>query len=340
MENLIDETQLVLYNFIYQYKEDIMSKYTGFIAHNFHYGMLLIGEEIFANHYEFYLPPAAFNDVDYHMDIKRFSVDELRLEGVLDLTEDDGEFVDDVEILEFIGMEYKAESKFYVGSPTGVKRKKTYDNNWSTMETVDMLRVNQIDAMYHGYGLDNAIFARFKKGIAFDEVHYFNVLNKVVQKRMYPDFIVVPDIIGGGLESLSYSVTFVEKLKEYDFPKYLVVQDGMKIEDVEPYLNRLNNKEGIEFDGIFVGGKPTFNGFGKKKSTEVEWKLKTMEAWSQLAKKHNKKCHVGRVSSLRRFNFARSLDFDSYDTSIMNFKPVMFEQYKKSQQQQVMQFCA
>lgn len=313
--------------------------YTGYIGHNSHYGELLIGEHLGRNHYNFYVPPVSKIDCDYHTDIKRYSSKDLLLEGILDLNiNDDNETIDDIKITEFIGLDYKPESKLYIGSPTGVKRLKTYQNNWSTMETTNMLRVNQADAMFHGFAFDNGVFADFKKGLQFNEDKYLIKLIELVQKRKFPDFIVVPDYIGEGLKSLQYSIDFMPKLLDIPFPKYLVVQNGMEIEDVEPYLDKNNNKHSIEFDGLFVGGVPTFKGFGQKQTDEVEWKLQTMEMWCELAHKYNKKCHIGRVSSIRRLNFARSIGADSYDTSIVNFSPKSFKQYEIHTKQQIMQF--
>lgn len=318
-----------------------MSKYTGYIGFNLHYGEVLIGECIGHNHYYFYIAPINRFDLDYHPNILNYNSNDLLYEGILDLNiNENGDFNDDIEIHEYVGLDYsKNKTKFYVGSPTGKKKIKTYENGWSTMETALMLRVNQDDVLFNGFAFDNGIFALFSNGLAFNELSYLSKLDELIKKKLYPDFIVVPDIVGGGLESLEFSVNFMKKLEDYPFPKYLVVQDGMQISDVEPYLDRNKNKEKIEFDGVFVGGKPTFKGFGKKKSKEVEWKLLTMESWNILAKKYNKKCHVGRVSSIRRLNFARSINVDSCDTSIVNFSPKSFKQYENATKQQIMQFA-
>ena len=155
---------------------------------------------------------------------------------------------------------------------------------------------------------------------------------------MFPDLIVVPDLIGGGIKSLKYSIDFMPLLIDFSFPKYLVVQDVMTIKDVKAYLNANNNKKNIEFDGMFVVGRPTFKGFGKPKTNEVEWKLKKMESWTKLAHKYGKKCHIGRVSSVRRLNFARSISADSFYTSIVNFSPKSFKQYEQQTKQQIIQF--
>lgn len=316
-----------------------MNGFTGYIGFNFHYGYLLIGEMIGFNQYEFYLPPVAVLDIDYHTQVFRYKASEFCLQSdLLDLNIEDGDFVDDIEIYKFMGMDYKPRTKLYIGSPTGKKRDATYENKWSTMETANMLRITQIEAQEYGFGFDNGIFAEFKKGRPFNETNFKNKLQKLEKKRMFPDFIVVPDIVGGGLESLAYSVNYLPKLDFCPFPKYLVVQDGMTIDDVEPYLCKYKNNEGVEFDGIFVGGKPNFNGFGKPKAKEVEWKIKTMESWTRLAHKYDKRCHIGRTSSIKRLKFAKSIGADSCDTSIVNFDPKEFFKFERASVQTTLQF--
>jgi hypothetical protein len=312
--------------------------YSGYIGFNDHYGEFLIGEHIGNNNYTFYTIPITKFDNDYHPNIKLFAASDLILEGTIDLSIIDGDFEDFVEIGEYIGLDYSPKTKLYIGSPTGEKKKQCYKNDWSTMETAIMLRVNKDDTLMNGFAFDNAIFALFQNGQSFNELAYLEKLDELIKKKLYPQFIVVPDIIGGGLESLTYSINFMKKLEHIPFPKYLVVQDGMTTKDVEPFLDRSSNKQGVEFDAIFVGGKPTFKGFGKKQSKEVEWKLKTMEAWTKLAHKHGKKCHVGRVSSIRRLNFARSIGADSCDTSMPNFSMQQFNRYKKASKQTIISF--
>ncbi|KAB7884992.1 hypothetical protein [Poseidonibacter ostreae] len=316
-----------------------MNEYTGYIAFNHHYGYLLIGEIIVANQYEFYLPPVSMLDIDYHTEVFRYKATEFVLQNsLLDLSIEEDSFVDDIEIFKFMGMNYIPKTKLYIGSPTGKKRTATYENNWSTMETVNMLRIKQSDAQQHGFAFDNGVFADFINGLSFNDKKFKEKLRTLHRERKFPDFIVVPDIIGGGIESLEYSISYLSKLDFCPFPKFLVVQNGMELVDVEPYLCKHNNKQNIEFDGLFVGGSPTFNGFGKPKSTEVEWKLKTMESWTKLAHKYDKRCHIGRVSSKRRLQFARSISADSCDTSIVNFSPKEFKKFEHASKQGVFEF--
>lgn len=328
-----------LYNLSKQNKKKVfVSAYSGYLAYTPHYGEVLIGEHIGNNHYSFYVAPVTAINEDYHTDCKRYAARDFVFKGTLDLNVEDEVFIDDVELIEFIGLDHAVDTKLYIGSPTGQKRTAVYQNGWGTMETANMLRVCKKDAKWYGFAFDNGVFADFKKGLPFNEENFFQKLDALLLEEKYPDFIVIPDIIGGGKGSLHYSVEYLKRLNDCPFPKYLVVQDGMEIQDVEPYLDERLNKERLAFDGIFIGGTPTFKGFGQKQSKEVEWKLQTMEQWNALAHRYGKKCHVGRVSSLRRLNFARSIKVDSCDTSIVNFSPLMFKRYERESKQSIMTF--
>jgi hypothetical protein len=110
------------------------------------------------------------------------------------------------------------------------------------------------------------------------------------------DFVVVPDIVTGGTESLRYSLMWAQRLR--GLPLYLAVQDGMSIEVVKPVLGG--------FSGLFVGGS-------------TQWKLDTAAGWVQLARSHNLRCHVGRVGTARRVAWAKSIGADSIDSSLPLF---------------------
>ncbi len=112
-----------------------------------------------------------------------------------------------------------------------------------------------------------------------------------------PDFLAVPDLPAGGLESLRCSLSWVERLKPLGCPLYLVVQDGMGAEVEEQVL---------VFDGLLVGGTPA-------------WKLRTGAAWVEMAHRNGLRCHIGRVGTAAKVRWARSIDADSIDSSLPLF---------------------
>lgn len=73
---------------------------------------------------------------------------------------------------------------------------------------------------------DNGAFRDWKAGKAFDERSFMRDCDRILCDRLEPDFLVVPDVVGGGLESLALSQAWVPRL-EGVAPLYLAVQDGM-----------------------------------------------------------------------------------------------------------------
>jgi len=112
------------------------------------------------------------------------------------------------------------------------------------------------------------------------------------------DWIVLPDIVAGGLASLRFSLDWLDALRnrpELHGAQYLLaVQNGMEPRDIVPLV-------GPE-SGIFVGG-------------DTAWKLATMRTWARLAHEHGAICHVGRVNTVRRIRLCAAVGADSFDGS-------------------------
>lgn len=141
---------------------------------------------------------------------------------------------------------------------------------------------------------DNGAFGDWRAGRPFDVDTFVRDIRWIHDALDRPEFIVLPDIVGGGLASLEASrkwIPFVRGLA----PLYLAVQDGMEASDVEPVLRRVN--------GLFVGGT-------------LRWKVRTGAAWVQLARSHEKPCHIGRCGSVRRVRWAMRIGATSIDSSL------------------------
>jgi hypothetical protein len=113
----------------------------------------------------------------------------------------------------------------------------------------------------------------------------------MLYRGIVPDFVVVPDIVAGGLASLAWSA-FWRPSVPAEFPAYLAVQDGMTAADVVPQL--------AMYQGLFVGGS-------------LAWKLETSARWVQLAHAHGMRCHIGRVGTADRVRWARDVSADSIE---------------------------
>jgi hypothetical protein len=148
--------------------------------------------------------------------------------------------------------------------------------------------------------VDNGAFAYHKRGEPFKGELFLRTLEVVAESGSSPAFVVVPDIIEGGMLSLEFSLKWHERLKK-EFPSFhwaLVVQDGMEEEAVREVLS--------EFDVLFVGGS-------------IEWKLWAGKRWVELAHSHGKWCHIGRVGTLTRLRWAWHIGADSIDSSLPLF---------------------
>ena len=106
-----------------------------------------------------------------------------------------------------------------------------------------------------------------------------------------PYLAVAPDIVAGGLKSLDYSLSWMDRLPEW--PWYLAVQDGMDPGGVAAVIGR--------FTGLFLGGTDRF-------------KLQA-ERWCDLAHGHSKRFHYARAGTIRKLVHAYRIRADSLDSS-------------------------
>lgn len=109
-----------------------------------------------------------------------------------------------------------------------------------------------------------------------------------------PQFIVLPDIVAQGPESLAESESWVAAC-EGIAPLYLAVQNGMREADVEKALRP-------SIRGLFVGG-------------DLTWKFETAPHWTAMAHAKGLAVHVGRVGTVARVEWARRIGVDSIDSS-------------------------
>jgi hypothetical protein len=106
-------------------------------------------------------------------------------------------------------------------------------------------------------------------------------------------FVVLPDLIAGGLDSLERSTEWISWALERCERALIPVQDGMTAADVAPLLT--------ERVGIFVGGLTEF-----KESTSPT-------VWGPLAREVGCWLHVGRVNTVRRVWICGDAGAHSFD---------------------------
>jgi len=105
-------------------------------------------------------------------------------------------------------------------------------------------------------------------------------------------FIVAPDIVAGGLESLRRTERWLPRLDGIGRRRLIAMQDGIGPDDVRALLS--------DEVGIFLGGS-------------TDWKLATMRAWGSLARQVGCYFHVARVNTVRRIRLCQDVGADSFD---------------------------
>ena len=154
------------------------------------------------------------------------------------------------------------------------------------------------------HACDNGAWPAHIAGRSIDIPAFLAMLNK---HGPTADFIVVPDIVGGGMASLALTQEWLPILlarEDLQQPHLLIaVQDGMSPQDVAPLLSKRV--------GIFVG-------------ESTEWKLETMPIWGALARTTGCYLHIGRVNTQRRIALCAAAGANSFDgTSVTRFSKTL-----------------
>lgn len=140
------------------------------------------------------------------------------------------------------------------------------------------------------HAIDNGKWSCFNSGTSWDERGFVSLIE---QHGGTSDFVVVPDIVGGGMDSLKLSLSWLPKLRMVR-QCLLAVQDGMEVDTVGAVLR---DWPGL---GIFLGGT-------------TEWKLRTMYGWGMMAHALGRWYHVGRVNTRRRIRLCAMAGATSFD---------------------------
>lgn len=173
-------------------------------------------------------------------------------------------------------------------SNTGTRRNiaALREANWGILLTPEKMTLRE--GVSHA--CDNGAWGAHQQGTAFQAAPF----ERLVERHgASSDFVVVPDIVAGGMASLEFSLSWLHRLRHLK-KLLLPVQDGMDVRTVSAVLH------GAPSLGIFLGGS-------------TEWKLRTMFQWGIVAATLNRHYHVGRVNSARRIRLAAEAGADSFD---------------------------
>lgn len=179
-----------------------------------------------------------------------------------------------------------------------------YATTTRTLRNIEALRSNRWRLILtpdisadHGmpFALDNGAWGAFQRGETWDADRFTEL---VTEFGSAADWIVVPDIVCGGLESLRFTASWIPKL-EGVAPLLIALQNGFVEDDVADWLG--------PDCGLFLGG-------------DTEWKEATMPYWGEVAARHNCYYHVGRVNTRRRIRLCHLAGADSFDgTSVTRY---------------------
>lgn len=148
---------------------------------------------------------------------------------------------------------------------------------------------------YPVWAADNGCFG---KGYPGDE-GYLDWLRKHQGHADRCLWATAPDVVGDAAATLARSRPMLSKIRELGYKVAFVAQDDLEYLTV-PWG---------DFDVMFVGGT-------------TEWKMGPAAAWLVLrAKARGKEVHFGRVNSLKRLRYARSLGCETADGTYIAFGP-------------------
>lgn len=140
------------------------------------------------------------------------------------------------------------------------------------------------------WAADNGAFGEF------DPDAYVRMLDGITELPTRPLFVTCPDVVGDAAATMALFADWVCVLAVRDLPVALAAQDGLDPGDV-PW---------DALDAIFVGGTNAYK-LGEDAAELV-----------RLALERGKHVHWGRVSSLMRFRYVKSIGGHSCDGNIHN----------------------
>lgn len=141
------------------------------------------------------------------------------------------------------------------------------------------------------YALDNGAWPAFQAGRRLDLQLFCRALDRLGEEA---DFVVAPDIVLGGQESLALSRAWLPYVLDRTSRVLVAVQNGMTPAHLRDVVN--------DRVGVFVGG-------------DTAWKEASLPEWGGLKRITGCYLHVGRVNSARRIRLCALAGSDSFDGS-------------------------
>ncbi len=212
--------------------------------------------------------------------------------------------------------QYKRQkTKIYFACPTGQRRDAIIEEFGEQHfgACITPYINNNITISKMPYFFDNGAYKSYRDGDEFNGKLFIKKLWELEARMQFgfaleADFIVLPDIVAGGDESLDFSLQWSEYIddnlahvsRHNHF--YLPVQNDMDMDNVERVIKRRM------VDGLFVGGTK-------------QWKYSDGHKWVELAHRYGLPVHVGGIGSKKDIEWARTVGFDSVDSGIAMIHP-------------------
>lgn len=158
------------------------------------------------------------------------------------------------------------------------------------------------------WAADNGAFHGFK------EDRFLRLLDRVATHPVPPRFVTLPDVVGSHEGTLRLFGRWHRELADRNLNRAFVLQNG------------IGNWKDVPWDyleAVFIGGDTAFK-LGRLVAHLV-----------RLAKFMGKWVHMGRVNSVRRLDYARSIGCDSCDGSGMASFPAELRRLNASLAQQL-----
>lgn len=196
---------------------------------------------------------------------------------------------------------------------------------WGMLITPDSYRPSRVQyARDHGMplALDNGAWTAFTKGVDWEEAYRDKWMGLVELLGEECRWVVAPDIVGGGLQSLRESRDWLPWILKRTRMALLAVQDGMEPDDIAPIIAECDARL-----GIFLGGT-------------TRWKWETAAQWGELAARWRVPYHIARVNTKRALRIAGTVGATSVDgTGPVQF-PSVLERLERERAQSALELYA
>jgi len=183
--------------------------------------------------------------------------------------------------------------KIYTGMASGKKLENVdkYGLGFMISSTPD--RLPGKECIGRPCALDNGAYLSYMRGYPFLESYFWRAMSKCYELKLKLDFIVVPDIVGGGEASFDFSLNWLNKLIGGSLA--FVIQSGTPIKHMEDIWP-------LPISTIFIGGSHL-------------WDWSKVAEWREWAKEKGLVFHIGRIGNLNDLHKAKAVGADSVDST-------------------------